>query len=219
MAHKCHLTISEKSFITSVLEKGKSPLEISKIRLEIIIKLWKIFVAILMKVCKGVDKGYLRIVSQNSLSWIKCVAVKNSGLTSEELFRCIGETIETRTTWCHLLKKVGTSVKSITMPPLTKIHVQKHLKWAEGNMKVDFSKVLFMDESCDSLNGPDDWSKRLVVNRWDCYKHLRCQQEGGGILICAGIIGDIILGLWNVPDSIKMIADAYIAFFREHLQP
>ena len=43
-------------------------------------------------------------------------------------------------------------VLSLTTPPLTKIHGQKRLKWAEDNIKVDFSKVLFTAESYD---GPD----------------------------------------------------------------
>ena len=84
-------------------------------------------------------------------------------------------------------------------------------------MKVDFSKVLFTDESRATLDGSDAWSKCWVVNGRDCQQPLRCQQ-GGGITIWAGIVGGIMVGPWTVPDVMKITADAYIAFLKEHLK-
>lgn len=85
---------------------------------------------------------------------------------------------------------------------ITKRHVQKRLKWAEGNMKFDFSKVLFTDESRATIDGSDGWSKVWVVNRWHRHQCLRRQQGAGGIMIGAGIIRGIMVFPWKVPDSI-----------------
>lgn len=40
------------------------------------------------------------------------------------------------------------------MPPLTKGHIQKHLKCAKDSMKVDYTKVLVTDEYCATTDGP-----------------------------------------------------------------
>ena len=110
----------------------------------------------------------------NVLSQIKYEAVNNLCLTSRELFRYIGETTVSITTQCCVLKKVRTSVKPVTMIPLTKTHLQKGLKWTEDNMKVDFSKVLFLNESHATFDGPDGWSKSWVVNQRDHHQCLGC---------------------------------------------
>ena len=112
----------------------------------------KNFIVASTKVHKRVDKGLPRIVFQHSLWQIKSEAVNDPGLNS----RCIGETNVSRTTWFCLLKKVGTSMRLVTILLLIKTHIQKHLKWAEDNMKDEFSKVLFMDKSCALFDGSDD---------------------------------------------------------------
>ena len=83
---------------------------------------------------------------------------------------------------------------------------------------VNFSKVLFTDESCAILDGPDGWSKGWVLNGQDRHQRLRCLQGEGGLVIWAGIIGGIMAGLWRVPDGMKITEDAYIAFYKEHLE-
>ena len=214
MSRKCALTPSGKDIITSELSKGKSTLEISKIigRYHQTVKR---FVAAPTKVRKKADKGHSRVISRRPL---KREAVNNPGLTSGALFRSTGEATVSRNTCYHLLKKVRTSVRPVTKPRLTKVHIQMCMKWAKKNMKVDFSKVLFTDETRATLDGPDGWSKGWVVNGRDRHQRLRRQQGGGGIMIWAGIIGGIIVGLWRVPDGTKITADAYIAFLKEHLE-
>ena len=115
-----------------------------------------------------------------------------------------------RTTQCHLLDEVRTLARLVTTPLLTKIHVQKCLKWAEDNMKVNFSsKILLMDKYCAIFFCSDNWCKGWVVSSQD-HQHLRSQQGGGGIMIWASIIGGIMVGLRKAPDGIKMIAFAYM---------
>lgn len=153
MSRNCDLTASEQSVITSGLAKGKSTLEISKM-IERYHQTAKRFIAAPMKVRKRTDKGHSRVVSQCSLLQSKCEAVNNPGLSSEELFRCIGKIFVSRTTRCCLLKKVGKSLKPVTMPPLTKGHIQKNLKWAKDSMKVDYAMVLVTYESRATTDGP-----------------------------------------------------------------
>ena len=80
-----------------------------------------------MKVLKKADKVNSRAISQSSLSRIKSEIEINPGLNNGELFRYPRETMVSRTTQCHLLKKVEISEKPLTMPPLTKVDVKKHL--------------------------------------------------------------------------------------------
>ena len=103
-------------------------------------------------------------------------------------------------------EKVETLGRLVTIPPLTRLHIQKCLEWAEDNMNVDSSKILFMDKSCATFHGPKGWNIGWVMNRQNCHLCLRCQQGGGGIWV--SIIGGIIVSPWKVSDSIKMTADA-----------
>ena len=100
------------------------------------------------------EKGHLRVASHHSLSHIKCKAV---GLINGEHFSV--ETTVSRTTRGRLLKKVETSWRLEIIPPLIEIHVQKRLKWAENNMNVDFSKILFTDKSRATIDVPNSCSK------------------------------------------------------------
>ena len=68
------------------------------------------------------------------------------------------------------------------------------------------------------LNGADSCSKSWDINGRDDHQCLRCQHGGGGIVICTGIIGGIIIGLWRVRDGMKITTDAYIAFLKECLE-
>jgi hypothetical protein len=72
---------------------------------------------------------------------------------------------------------------------LTRNHIQNRLKWTEDNLKVDFSKVLFTDETRVTLDGLDGWCKGWVMAGQNRRQRLRRQQSGGGIMIWAGIIG------------------------------
>ena len=83
---------------------------------------------------------------------MKYEAVNDPGLISEALFRSIEEATVSRSTCYRLLKKVR---RPATKPRLTKVHIQMCLKLAKENMKVDLSKVLSIDESHATLNGPD----------------------------------------------------------------
>ena len=82
----------------------------------------KRLVAAPMKVCKRANMSHLRVISQCSLSQMKCEAVNNPSLTSGALFRSPGEATISRSTYCYLWKKVGSSVRPMRKPQLIKVH-------------------------------------------------------------------------------------------------
>ena len=218
MGRKGSLSASEKSIITSQLAEGKSTLEILK-NIGRYHQTVKNFVKDPTKVRKRVDKGESRVVSRRSLSQIKREVMKNPGQTSKELFNRIGEPNVSRTTRCRILGRVAKPLMPIIKPPLSKTNKENRLKWAANYMKVDFSKVLFTDETRASLDGPDGWSKGWVSLGRDRHRRLRRQQGGGGIMIWAGIIGGVLVGPWRVPEGVKMTAATYIAFLQQNFEP
>ena len=108
---------------------------------------------------------------------------------SGAFFRSFREAKVSRSTRYHLLKKVGTSVRPVTKPRLTKVHIQIDKGEDEG---------WFLESSLDAtLDGPDSWSKGWIVNERDRLQCLRRQRGGGGrggITIWDGIIEGIIIG-------------------------
>ena len=79
--------------------------------------------------------------------------------------------------------------------------------------------VLFIDVTRATLDGPHGWSKGSVANGCASSSCLRRQQGGGGIMIQAGIIDDIMVDPWRVPEGIQITAETYIAFWKENLEP
>ena len=118
-----------------------------------------------------------------------------------------------------ILGLVAKPLMPIIKPPLSKTNKENHLKWAANYMKVDFSKVLFTDETYASLDGPNGWSKGWIYFGRYCHHRLRCQQGGGGIMIWAGIIRGVLVGPEKVPEIVKMTAATYIAFLQQNFEP
>ena len=70
-------------------------------------------------------------------------------------------------------------------------------------MKIDFSKVIFMDESQVTFDGPNGWAKRWILSNSDVPVAKRIQQ-GGNSVIWAGIVDQPITGPFNVDAVIKL---------------
>ena len=86
-------------------------------------------------------------------------------------------------------------------------------------MQFYFKVVLFTDECRVMLDGPDGWSKGSVANGSNPPIRVRRQQGGCGIMFWAGIIFNKLVRPWKVPEDVKMTSVAYVAFFKEHLEP
>ena len=116
MGHKCDLTASDNTNITS----GLGILEISQIigrHLETV----KEFTAAPMKLHQRAYNGPWEFLRT------KREAVNNPGRTNGEIFKHTIELIMSRTLR-YVLKNVGISARPVTSPPLAKILIQKRLK-------------------------------------------------------------------------------------------
>ena len=71
------------------------------------------------------------------------------------------------------------------------------MKYVEYNMGDDFLNDLFTYKSHVTLDGPEVWGIRWVVNGWDRHQRLGRQDGEGTIMFWAGIIGSIMVGLWK----------------------
>ena len=70
-----------------------------------------------------------------------------------------------------------------------------------------------------TLDRPDGWSGGWYHNEDLCPQRIRPQQEGGGVMFWAAIIGNELVGPFRVADGVKIIAKLYIDSIKEHLEP
>ena len=83
-------------------------------------------------------------------------------------------------------------------------------------MKCNFDDVLFTDEYRASLDGPDAFGRRWLVESGICPKRLKRQQGGGGVFFGAGIINSTLVGLLFVEEGVKMNLKNYVEFLQAH---
>ena len=65
------------------------------------------------------------------------------------------------------------------------------------------SCVLFTAETRATLDGPDGLANGWVYFGGESRHRLGRQQQGGGVMIWAGIIGDGLVGLIRVPEAVN----------------
>ena len=100
--------------------------------------------------------------------------------SSKTIFNLAGVQEISRATRNRVLKKVSYVTKPIKKPLLTPRHKVKRLGWCKKYMKLDFSNVVFTDESRVTLDGPDGWRRGWVINENRPPGIIRCQQGVGG---------------------------------------
>lgn len=108
--------------------------------------------------------------------------------------------------------------KAVFWPPLTNAHKENCLHWAQKYMKTNFQTVLFTDECCATVYGPNGWSCGWLVGGPHHPTRLQHQQGCGGVLFWAGIMGSELVGPLKVPESVKMIAE-YVEFQNDYFLP
>ena len=64
----------------------------------------------------------------------------------------------------------------------------KRAAWAEEYMKLDFRRVIFIDECRAILDGPDDFCRGWLHTATEIPRRLRRQQGGDGVMFWAGIV-------------------------------
>ena len=87
------------------------------------------------------------------------------------------------------------------------------------NLKTYFQSVLWTDESCGALDGPDDWSRGQFQKGANPRLRYKRQHGGEGLIILAGIIGNQVVGPFLVPESLKMNSASDCLYLKKHLLP
>lgn len=145
MGRKGNLTLEERYFILSELEKGRTTLEISKIMQRCHRTVQKCVIRA-GAVCSRADKNISRAVSRQQISRIELESVINPFLTSGELFKRCGEEHISKSTRCRILKNLAKPINYLTYPSLKAEYDQiknRHLqKWHDDYIEIDFSKTL-----------------------------------------------------------------------------
>ena len=81
------------------------------------------------------------------------------------------------------------------------------VSWAKKYLKLNFSKVLFMDECRGMLDGPDGWSRGWLVEGQRAPLRYRRQQGGAGVMVW---------GPFRVPEGVKLTSQTYTQFLDQN---
>lgn len=140
----------------------------------------------LRRVCAG--KGIMRKDAARQNHRLKRAAAKLPLQSSEQVFEAAGASGVLRTSRRRILQRLAVVHKPNIRPSLTNAQKQKRLQWAQKYMKTNFQTVLFTDECCATLDGPDGWSSGWMDGEVDGHHipiRLRRQQGGGGVMFWA----------------------------------
>lgn len=212
------LTSKEKEIIIKESAKGISPDVIAaKIRRHI--DTVKRFLKDPSPRKKRSDAGRSRTVTTRDMRNVVRQIRKNPGQTSKSIFIAAGLPEVPKTTRNDIIRTIASVKSPLKLPPLTPRHKRLRMEWAEKYMKINMNHVLFTDETRATLDGPDGWSKGWVLSGSERHQRLRRQQQGGGVMIWAGIIGDRLVGPVRVPDGVKITSTSYCDMLKEVLEP
>ena len=81
-------------------------------------------------------------------------------LTSAAIIAKAGVYNVCKTNRCKTLKELGKVKVAQRKPPISERYQIKRLNWARKYMKLDFNKVIFMDECRTTLDGPRGTGRR-----------------------------------------------------------
>ena len=218
MAKGVQLTQRETKMITNLLSTGKSTLFIAK-KLKRDHRTIKKFVENGAVIRKKPSNSKPKALSSAQLRKLKFALVKNPHASSKIIFDEAGIPDIPKTTRNVYLSKMGNVKKMIASPPLSKLHRQKRVEWAERYLKQDFSKVLWTDECRATLDGPDGWARGWVLNGRQSCNRMRRQQGGGGVMFWAGLLANTIIGPFRVQQGVKMNSENYCNFLTTNFLP
>ena len=85
----------------------------------------------------------------------------NPHTTSMSLFDAVSTSKMGKSVHYMVLKFIGRVVSSKKHSPFSKKLKVKRLEWAVAYLKTNFSNVIFTDECCATLDGPDGWGAGL----------------------------------------------------------
>ena len=138
------------------------------------------------------------------MSKIKREVRRNPLETSKQVFEKAGVPDVPKSTRCRILGTIAKFGKPEVRPQLEDIHKKERMEWARDHMKVNFQTVLFTDECQATLDGADWWREEWYHNDGLLPQWIRHQQGGGGMMFCAAIIGNDLVGPFRVADGVKI---------------
>lgn len=77
------------------------------------------------------------------------------------------------------------------------------------------SRVLLIDETRATQDVPDGWVNGWVYFGYERHRRLKRQQQGGGVMLWADIIGDKLVGPVVVREGGKVTSAAYCNLVQE----
>ena len=157
------LSLNERKLITQKLGLGLKPCQIAEELKRDIRTINKAIENIHFTRKKRSDIGKSQITARD-LRKIKSIMRKRPLSSSKTIFNLAGMRDIPKTTRNRVLSKVAKQAKPIKKPLLTAQHKAKCLGWCRKYMKLDFSNVIFTDESRVTLDCPDGWRKGRIIN-------------------------------------------------------
>ena len=85
----------------------------------------------------------------------------------------------------------------------TYMHTCKYI-WGKKYMKIDFSKVVFIDEFQVTFEGSDGWVNRWILSNSNAPVAKIRQQGGNSVMIWTGIFNQAIIGSLNINEGAKL---------------
>ena len=101
------------------------------------------------------------------------------------------------------VESLNISNKNHRRPRLSETHENKRKVWAGDNLKTDFSKVVFTENSKVRLDSPDSWSDGWVPQDREALI-IKRRQQGRGIIMWAGSCSNKLIGPYVVDDGGKV---------------
>ena len=83
--------------------------------------------------------------------------------------------------------------ETLRQPPQTKANILNRQNLANKYMKINFSKVIFSDESRMTFDRPDGCAKGWILLNSEVLVAKRRQLGGGSVMIWAGIVDQTII--------------------------
>ena len=86
-------------------------------------------------------------------------------------------------------------------------------------MKTDFQQVVWTDESRVTLDGPDGWARGWMLKGREPLTRVKRQNNGGGLMIWAGIVGSTLIGPFRIPQGVKINRLVYCQLLEDNFLP
>ena len=151
-------------------------------------------------------------VSRRDLNSLKRNLQKLPVATSARIFKEAGVPDIAKSTRNRILAKMADTKCLKKNPLLTTRHKNLRINWPKDYTKTDTKHALFTDEPRATLDSPDGWSRGWVIRGDQCSTRIRRQQGGGGIMLRARIVGELVVPV-RVPEVLHHILTA--SFLKE----